>query len=100
MEGYGVKRPTITKAWVDDMDRMLRLDERDPDKAERVIRWLFSDADEVCSFWSTNVHSPKKLRSQWDKMQLAYRNRVERAKPPKQSAIMDSISKIRERDSQ
>jgi hypothetical protein len=64
----GVKRPKVTKAWVDEMDRMMRLDGRDAGLVEEVLRWLPSD-----SFWSVNVGSPVKLRKHFDRLILQMR---------------------------
>lgn len=66
MEANGCKRPTITKTWVDDMDRMLRLDGREPEKVANCIRWSQSDP-----FWRGNILSPAKLRKQYDQLRLA-----------------------------
>jgi Helix-turn-helix domain len=70
----GSKRPTITAAWIRDMDRLLRLDGRAEDDVARVIRWLAAGADEIAAFWAPNVRSPGKLRARWDTM----REQVER----------------------
>ncbi len=57
------KRPTVTKAWVNDMERMLRIDHRDPNHVAAVIEWVHRH-----DFWSRNILSPAKLRKQFDRM--------------------------------
>jgi hypothetical protein len=67
------KRPSISDAWVRDMERLMRIDGRAPEDVERVIRWLDRGADDVASFWQPNVRSPKKLREKWDQMREQHR---------------------------
>ena len=62
------KKPQITKSWLADMDKLIRIDGRDPDDIERVIRWLDTTPDETSTFWAPNVRSPRKLREKWDQM--------------------------------
>ena len=64
----GARRPTVTKAWIVEMDRLMRIDGRSSDEVERVLRWLCNGNDEVASFWRPNVRSPEKLRMKWDQM--------------------------------
>ena len=68
----GSKRPNVTKAWVTDMDRLIRLDGKEPDEIARVIRWLHEARDETSSFWQANVRCPAKLREKWDQMREQY----------------------------
>lgn len=66
IEQNGSKRPTVTKSWVTEIDRMIRLDSRSVDLVEKCIRW--SQAD---SFWRANIMSPGKLRKHYDRLRLA-----------------------------
>lgn len=66
MVANGCKPPNITKSWIDEMDRMMRLDGRTSENVENCIRW--SQAD---SFWQANILSPKKLRAKYDQLRLA-----------------------------
>lgn len=75
IEERGNKRPTVTRRWTTDMDRLLRLDGREPDDVERVIRWLHRAGDDVAAFWQPNVRSPAKLRAKWDQMREQYTRR-------------------------
>lgn len=90
------KRPTIGKQWHADMDRMIRIDGREPMKIASVIRWLFTSPDSVATFWAPNVQSPKKLRAKWTVMEAQHRRLTD--KPAHQSAIQQSLNAIRERD--
>ena len=70
----GAKRPKVTDEWITDMDRMIRLDGRDPEQAARVIRWLATDeTSRTANFWRPNIRSPRKLRSHWDQMMAQYK---------------------------
>lgn len=66
IEANGSKRPNVTKTWIDEIDRMIRLDERPVDLIEKCIRWCQHDP-----FWRANVMSPSKLRKQYDRLRLA-----------------------------
>jgi len=79
----GNKRPSVTKAWVESMDRLIRIDNRAPERIETVLRWLATASDPVASFWRTNVRSPEKLRERWDQMAEQYRDRVKQHAPPR-----------------
>jgi len=51
--------------WAKDIDRMIRLDKRDPKDIEAVIRWCQAD-----TFWCNNILSASKLRLQYDQLDL------------------------------
>lgn len=51
--------------WCLDINRMIRLDKRDPDEIASVIRWAQSD-----SFWRSNILSARKLREKWETLVL------------------------------
>jgi len=57
--------PDGLEKWCIDIDRMIRLDKRDPDDIASVIRWAQSD-----SFWRSNILSAKKLREKWETLVL------------------------------
>ena len=61
----GSKYPAITKKWVAEMDRMMRLDGRTSEQIEACIRWC-----QAHSFWRANIQSPTKLREKFDTMRL------------------------------
>lgn len=82
MEANGCKPPNISEAWVDEIDRMMRLDGRTSSEVENCIRW--SQAD---SFWQGNILSPKKLRAKYDQLRLAAKRQG--ARPSVRSAERD-----------
>jgi len=55
------KFPSNLKKWAQEIDRMIRIDKRDPKKIKAMIEWIHQN-----SFWSTTVLSTKKLRDQYD----------------------------------
>lgn len=66
IEANGSKRPTVTRTWRVEAERMLRLDARDPEKVARCIRWCQADP-----FWRANILSMPKLRAKYDQLRLA-----------------------------
>lgn len=67
------KRPTVTKAWVVEMQRIIDLDHHPADEVLRVINWLANGQDGVAVFWRPNIRSPQKLRQKWDQMAGQFR---------------------------
>lgn len=59
------KRPKTVESWARTFDKMHRLDNREWNTAEKVLRWSQSD-----TFWSANILSADKFRSQFDKLQM------------------------------
>ncbi len=58
------RRPDLQR-WADEIDRLLRLDGRGPERIEAVIRWCVQDP-----FWSNNVLSASQLRKHFDRLEL------------------------------
>jgi hypothetical protein len=58
------KSPDIQR-WGREMDLLIRLDGRTPDRVEAVICWCQDDP-----FWHSNILSPSKLRKQFDQLEL------------------------------
>ena len=54
--------------WAKDIDKMIRLDKREPREVAEVVRWCQAD-----SFWSQNILSGIKLREQYDKLTVKMR---------------------------
>lgn len=57
--------PGDLKKWEDEAERILRLDKRDLDEAERIIIWALAD-----SFWKSNILSMGKFRKQYTALLL------------------------------
>jgi helix-turn-helix protein len=68
----GAVRPTVTAAWLADMDKLMRLDHREETAIERTLRWLDKGADDISLFWKPLIRSPKKLREKWDMVHDQY----------------------------
>jgi hypothetical protein len=62
----GSLRPEVTKTWRDECRRMLDLDNREPAKAENLIRWAQGN-----TFWRKNILSMTKFRAKYDQLRLA-----------------------------
>lgn len=66
IEGNGSKRPKITRTWTDSARRMIDLDEREPARAENLIRWSQGN-----TFWRKNILSMPTFREKYDQLRLA-----------------------------
>lgn len=62
-----LKEPNLT-AWAQEMDKMIRLDDRAPGGIRNIISLIPAD-----SFWSGVILSPKNLRKNFDKLVVALR---------------------------
>ena len=60
----GHKEPYLQK-WASHIGRMIRLDNRDIDDIEAVIKWSQADG-----FWKTNILSTQKLREKFDQLKM------------------------------
>jgi len=57
--------------WAKDIDKMLRLDKRKPEDVQAVIEWLPTHEGSNGFAWRANILSGRKLRDQFDKLQIA-----------------------------
>jgi len=62
------KKPDLQE-WATHIDRMIRLDGRKPERIREVIEWC-QDHD----FWKTNIRSTRKLRIQFDGLEMQMNN--------------------------
>ena len=83
----GCKPPTLSQRWTDDMSKLLRLDNRDPELIRQVIYWSQNDG-----FWKANIHSPAKLRMKFDTLRLAMEREQKQNAPRGFAGIKDWIS--------
>ena len=65
-----LKQPDLQQ-WAAHVDKMLRIDGRQPEDIERVVTWCQAD-----SFWQNNILSTEKLRRQFDQLFLRMQQRV------------------------
>ena len=79
------KLPPVTTAglreWASHIDRMMRLDHRQVDEIETIIRWCHRESD----FWRANILSAKKLREKWDTLVLQAKRH---ASPTRKSNVL------------
>ncbi|HVT77906.1 MAG TPA: hypothetical protein VHD87_12810 [Acidimicrobiales bacterium] len=93
IEANGVKRPNVTTTWVSDMEKIIRIDGREPAKIERAIRWVQQD-----SFWASNVMCPAKLRERYSTLQLRAKNERGRGathRPAAQADLAASYGRVK-----
>ena len=57
-------RPTITKTWLKDIERMIAIDGKSVEQISKAIDYAQSSA-----FWCTNILSPRKLREKYSVLQ-------------------------------
>lgn len=94
IEANGSKRPTVTKAWRDAARLMLDKDERDPVKAENLIRWCQAD-----DFWRSNVLSMPTFREKYDQLRLKALDSTKKATPVRttpQSRTAENAARMRQ----
>lgn len=82
VEANGCKRPTVTKTWLVECERLMRIDGRSPAQVEACIRWCQADG-----FWRANVMSMPKLRARYDQLRLA----AKRSAPAAEATGMDAV---------
>lgn len=69
--------------WAGEIDRLLRLDGRTPERVEGVIRWYQKDP-----FWQTNILDPFALRKHFDRLEL------EMAQRPARETIGERLARL------
>lgn len=72
----GSRRPTITAAWVTELERMHRIDGRTWEEIHGAIEW-----SQRHEFWASVILSPKKLRAKFDQMRLQATRDQRRSNP-------------------
>ena len=65
------KRPTITKAWVTEAERMVRIDKRERSEIAAVIAWVFLNP--AGEFWVANCRSIPKFRTKYETLRAQMR---------------------------
>ena len=77
------KKPNL-QTWAKEIDFMIRIDGRLPQKIEDVIKWCQKD-----SFWFKNILSTKKLRDKFDQLVLKMNGKPKETCKPKHSDHYD-----------
>ncbi|MBW7990175.1 MAG: hypothetical protein FVQ84_09200 [Planctomycetes bacterium] len=77
------RRPDLNR-WADEIDRMIRIDNRSPERIEAVLRWCQNDSGNGNNWggWQSVILSPKKLRDKFDglEMKMAGNNKTQEVK--------------------
>lgn len=73
--------------WAVEIDRMLRLDGRTPERIEAVLRWCQKDP-----FWQNNILSTAALRKHFDRLEL------EMARHPAKESIRAQLARLQQED--
>lgn len=73
------KKPNLQE-WARNVDLMIRLDNRDPETIGEVIEWCQLD-----TFWQNNILSTKKLRIQYDQLELKMNSQRKLQRSPKET---------------
>lgn len=89
MELNGCKPPNISQKWLDDMDRLMRLDGRTSLEVEACIRWSQENP-----FWKSNILSPGKLREKYDTMRLQADRARQQNEPRGFDGIRDFLGEL------
>jgi len=76
------RRPNLDR-WARDIDRLIRLEKRDPERIEAVLRFCQSDP-----FWRSNILSPAALRKHFDRLELKM------AQHPPRESIAEMIARM------
>lgn len=74
------KEPNLGR-WADAIDKLIRIDKRDPGEVAKVIAWCQSH-----SFWQSNILSATKLRSQYTQLRLKREAEKKTASKPRTAA--------------
>ena len=73
-EGQPNCKDATLQRWTGHIDKMVRIDNRKPDRIEAVIRWCQADSGSgngKWKGWQDNILSTAKLREKFDKLELA-----------------------------
>lgn len=83
----GYKRPTVTQEWIRCMDRMIRIDGREPQQIEKAIEWVTGH-----DFWSMNIRSPQKLREHYERLRAEAQRTQIKSEPKGFAGIRDYLA--------
>lgn len=72
--------PPSLKAWVVEIEKLMRLDGKKYEKIKNIIDYTFTAGTEKAEFWAPNIQSGKKLRKHYDLMSEHYLKEMENKK--------------------
>lgn len=83
----GIKaKPITVNGWYEQMELLMRIDEKSPAEVEAVLRWSQKDA-----FWHSNILSPRKFREKYETLIVKSRQQGAASKPKGFGAISDFL---------
>jgi len=82
------RRPDLNR-WARDIDRLIRLEQRDPERIEAVWRFCQSDP-----FWQSTILSPAALRKHFDRLELKMQQRSTKESTHDMVARMEREGKL------
>ncbi len=77
------------KVWIKDIDRAIRIDDRDSEHLKRCIDWIYDT--EAGSFWQPNIMSGKKLREKYDTMEMQSKRPTKESERAKKDLFIDAL---------
>ena len=77
--------------WILEADRMFRIDDRKPEDAEELARWLFNDPGDDAAFWRGNVRAVPKFRTRFEELR-EHRTRGSRKKEKTDGGRDDALA--------
>ena len=81
------KDKDVIPRWADDIEKLIRIDQKSPETIREVILWAKSD-----NFWFSNIMSGKKLREKYETLYGQMKTRVKSTGPPPHKITRDNIS--------
>jgi hypothetical protein len=79
---------TVSKAWMVEMERLVRIDGRTPEQVRNCVDWLSGN-----DFWSMNCRSPQKVRKHWERLRLEAQSEG-RTKKGKRAQVFNILDKM------
>lgn len=62
---YAKSKPSLN-TWAKDIEKAIRIDQRDPGALMKMIDYLFTSKTQTAIFWAPNIQSGKKIRDKYD----------------------------------
>jgi len=84
---YKIK-PKDDVKWAKEVDRMIRLDKRNPEIIKKILKWL-----PKCDFWHPNIKSGNKLRKQFDTLEIEMNKQNEKDRSERYKAFAYKVKK-------
>ena len=79
---------TVSKAWVVEMERLVRIDGRTVEQVRNCVDWLKTN-----DFWVMNCRSPQKVRKHWERLRLEAQSEGQ-TKHGKRAKVLSMLDKM------